>query len=206
MYVSHTPTKVQCKQLGIATIYTLKLYSIKGCSYRQVKHTVHPSFGCQACKLSSYISTWGQYHVYILIYCFVTQDEVSHPKVVIVEECLFCSKPRIGMVGLLFEQLQLVCLCEFVSPLFPRCSQCSSQLLQVCQTRCQVLLGASRWQTHPKLLERLERLLSAVNLSLAKMDLCVMNVTAELTPVQYQTDGERGNFDVTGCVSTTNIQ
>jgi hypothetical protein len=27
-----------------------------------------------------------------------------------------------------------------------------------------------------------------------------MNVTAELTLVQYQTDGEHGSFDVTGCV------
>jgi hypothetical protein len=73
------------------------------------------------------------------------------------------------MVSLLSEQLQLVCLCQFVSAFFPCHTQRSPQLFQVCKTGGQVLLTTSYWQTHPKVLQGLECLLSAIDLSLIKM-------------------------------------
>jgi len=71
------------------------------------------------------------------------------------------------MVSLFSEQLQLVCLRQFLSAFFPCHAQCSPQLFQVCKTGCQVLLTTSYWQTHPKILQGLKSLLSTINLSLA---------------------------------------
>ena len=94
---------------------------------------------------------------------------MAHPKVIVVQKCLFSCKPIICMVSLLSEQLQLACLRQFLSAFFPCHTQCSPQLFQVCKTGCQVLLTTFYWQMHPKMLQGLERLLSTINLSLIKM-------------------------------------
>jgi hypothetical protein len=73
------------------------------------------------------------------------------------------------MVSLLSEQLQLMCLHQFLSAFFPCHAQRSPQLFQVCQTSCWVLLTTAYWETHPKMLQVLKILLSTINLSLIKM-------------------------------------
>jgi hypothetical protein len=73
------------------------------------------------------------------------------------------------MVSLLSEQLELVCLRQFLSAFFPCHAQCLPQLFKVCKTGCQVLLITSYWQTHPKMLQGLKGLLSIIDLSLIKM-------------------------------------